>query len=140
MSLPAVKIPNLELLEYQFKHILSGDTEWNKKLEEKKQANTRNILNSNYKYFCLSFDIEVFPQIWGSTTTAFDITKEGHPTIGGQMLTKAYTTVIKENFTETYGVFVDNKLCYIVTEPTEKFYEDLRNKSMQTLKNAKELY
>ena len=35
MSLYDVKIPNLELLEYQFKHILSEDIEWNKKLEEK---------------------------------------------------------------------------------------------------------
>ena len=139
MSLHDAKIPNLELLEYQFKHILIKDIEWNKKLEEK-QANTRELLNFNNKYSCLNFDIEVFPQIWGSTTTAFDITKEGYSTIGGQMLTKAYTTVVKETFTETYGVFVDNKLCYIVAEPTEKFYEDLKNKSMQSLKNAKKLY
>ena len=139
MSLYNAKYPNLELLEYQFKHILIEDIEWNKKLEEK-QANTQNLLNFNNRYSCLNFDIEVFPQIWGSTTTAFDITKEGYPTIGGQMLTKAYTTVIKENFTETYGIFVDNKLCYIVTEPTEKFYEDLKNRSMQSLKTAKKLY
>ena len=139
MSLYDAKIPNLELLEYKFKHLLIKDIEWNKKLEEK-QANTREFLNFNHKDSCLNFDIEVFPQIWGSTTTAFDITKENYPTIGGQMLTKAYTTVIKENFTETYGIFVDNKLCYVVTEPTEKFYEDLKNKSMQSLKNAKKLY
>lgn len=133
------KLPNLELLEYQFKHILIKDPEWNKMFEEK-LANTRDFINFDHKYFCINFDIEVFPQIWGSTTTAFDITKNGYPTIGGQAMTKAYTTVIKENFTEVYGVFVDNKLCYIATNPTEKFYEDLKNKNMQSLKYAKELY
>lgn len=139
MSLYRPEIPNLELLEYQFKHILIDNPEWNKMLEEK-QSNTRNLLNFSHKYTCLNFDIEVFPQIWGSTITAFDITKDGYPAIGGQAMTKAYTTVIKENFTEVYGVFVDNKLCYIVTEPTEKFYQDLKNKNMQSLKYAKELY
>ena len=38
MSLYDAKIPNLELLEYQFKHTLIKDIEWNKKLEEKKTS------------------------------------------------------------------------------------------------------
>lgn len=125
------KYPNLELMEYQFKQVLSTDKNWKEKVSKLKEKN---------KYLCIDFDIIVFSQIWGSTNTAFDVCKNGMPVIGGQAMTRAYTVVIKESMTGIYGVFIDNTLCYIVNNATDEFYKDLSERNMKSFSEASRFY
>lgn len=115
----SAKIPNLELLQYKATIILS------KKGLHKK--------NSEY-------DIECFPQIWGSTSTGFDVTETGDPTFGGSAMTKAYTTVVHNLTTEAYVVFFGDRSCYMVTDATEEFLEDLKNRNLKSLSEARTKY
>lgn len=62
----------------------------------------------------------VFPQVWGSTSLGFS-------GIGGQAMTEAYTTVIIDRVSDQAGVFFNERLAYIVTNPNKRFYEDLGN-------------
>lgn len=66
----------------------------------------------------------MFLQEWSDTSLGF-------MGWGGQSLTKAYTTIIKENTTNTYGVFFGDNLAYIIKNPNLKFFEDIRNKDMK---------
>lgn len=81
------RYPNLELLEYKARVALSQDEEFLKIFEEKKKNN---------KYAYAEIDAAMFPQIWGSTCTGFDVTEDGSPAIGGCAMTKEYTTVLHE--------------------------------------------
>lgn len=123
------KYPNLELMEYQFKQQLINDDEWKTEFDR-------------IKYRPKSLDIEafVFPQIWGSTNTAFDVMPDGSPTIGGQAVTRAYTVVLAERTTKVFAVFVDDKPAYIVKDATPAFYDDLRNQYMKSCSQAKKYY
>lgn len=123
--------PNLELMEYMFKQTLASDDEWKKKFEEIKKER---------KYALLEIDVKVFPQIWGSTCTAFDVMKDGSPTMGGCAMTKAYTAVFHEHLTDTYVVFVDGKPCYKVDNAPPVFYEDLESCKMKSLSAANKYY
>lgn len=123
--------PNLELMEYKFRQRLSNDEEWKEKREKAKNAMLYGMLN---------IEAYVFPQTWGSTNTAFDITEDGQAAMGGSAMTKAYTVVMREAITETYCVFVDDKDCYLVKDPTEEFYKDFNAKDMKPLSKAKKLY
>ena len=123
------KYPNLELLEHIFKEYLQRDNEWKTKWDAIKSV--RKVLE---------IDVEVFPQVWGSTCTAFDILPDGSAAIGGCAMTKAYTVVFVEHLTETYGVFVDGKPCYMVKDANEAFYNDLASRNIASLKMAKERY
>lgn len=125
------KYPNLELIEYQFKQELSKNKEWKDKVSEMKKQD---------KYLSVDFDVIVFSQIWGSTITAFDVHEDGTPTLGGQAMTKAYTVVIKETLTETYGIFVDGKPCYLVNNANDAFYSDLSKRNLKSLSQAKKCY
>ena len=125
------KYPNLELIEYKFKQYLYTDDEWKEKVKKLKEG------SKFPRFLQLDFDVNVFSQTWGSTNTAFDICKDGSPAIGGSAMTKAYTVVIREDLTETYGVFVDEKLCYVVSNATEEFYKDLSERSMESLSTAR---
>lgn len=73
------RYPNLELLEYKARVALSQDEEFLKLFEEKKRNN---------KYAYAEIDAVMFPQIWGSTCTGFDVTEDGSPAIGGCSMTK----------------------------------------------------
>lgn len=88
--------PNLELLEYKARVALSSDEEFLKTIEEKRK---------NDKYVYVEMEAIVFPQIWGSTCTGFDVSKDGSPAIGGCAMTKEYTTVFHELLTDTYIIF-----------------------------------
>lgn len=125
------KYPNLELIEYQFKQLLSKDKDWRNKVDDIKSKN---------KFLQPSFDVIVFAQIWGSICTAFDVCDDGMTVLSGQSMTKAYTVIIKETLTETYGIFVDGKPCYMVDNPSDKFYEDLSKRNMKGLSQAKKFY
>ena len=65
------------------------------------------------------FRCNVFTQLWGSTTLGFS-------GIGGSAMTEAYTTVCNMDNAEVYGVFFGEKLAYVVKNPNDRFFVDLR--------------
>lgn len=125
------RYPNLELLEYKARVALSRDEEFLEIFEERKK---------NKKYAYAGIDAVMFPQIWGSTCTGFDITEDGSPALGGCAMTKEYTTVLHELLTDTYIIFFGEKMCYKVTNANAEFYEDLQKRRMSSLSEAKRRY
>lgn len=77
----------------------------------------------DHKYYP-DVEMYMFPQIWGSTALGFG-------GIGGQAITSAYTTVVNDIQYNWYGVFFGEKLAYLVTEPNDAFFEDLRKGQME---------
>lgn len=65
-----------------------------------------------------------FEQMWGSTALGFD------GAIGGCAMTTAPITIIKHTKSETYGIFFDGKLAYILKEPNENFFTDVEKEMM----------
>ena len=122
------RYPNLELLEYKARVALSKDEEFLKNFEAKRKDN---------KYVYSEIDAVVFPQIWGSTCTGFDVTEDGSPTLGGCAMTKEYTTVLHELATDIYIIFFGEKMCYKVTNANVEFFEDLKKRHMASLSEAK---
>ena len=118
------RLPNLELLMYKAGIYLEYDEEYVQKSKGKS----------------LHFTIETFPQTWGSTCTGFDITEDGKATIGGCAMTTEYTTVVHEKRTDFYCVFFGERACYAVHNPTEAFYEDLKERRLVSLSKSKERY
>lgn len=125
------RYPNLELLEYKARVALSRDEEFLKIFEEMKK---------NKKYVYAEIDAVMFPQIWGSTCTGFDVTENGSPALGGCAMTKEYTTVLHELLTDTYIIFFGEKMCYKVTNANAEFYEDLQKRQMASLSEANRRY
>ena len=125
------RYPNLELLEYKARVALSKDEEFLKNFEAKRKDN---------KYVYSEIDAVVFPQIWGSTCTGFDVTEDGSPTLGGCAMTKEYTTVLHELATDIYIIFFCEKMCYKVTNANVEFFEDLKKRHMASLSEAKRRY
>ena len=121
--------PNLELLAYIAEQTLN--TKFSDKVKKFKEIN---------RYFYPAFQSIVFPQTWSNTATAFDVTASGTPTIAGQALTTAYTVVMHEPVMDLYMVFVDNRLCYAVDEPNEKFLSDLSQHNLLCLSKALKEY
>ena len=124
------RLPNLELLMYKGIGHLGQDKEFMEKVIKAKSDGIRTF----------NFQIETFPQIWGSTCTGFDITEDGKATIGGCAMTTEYTTVVHEENTETYLVFFGDRPCYAVHNPTKEFYEDLKERRLASLSESKERY
>mgnify|MGYP000767839938 CR=1 FL=1 len=127
------RTPNLELLLYKTQQLLANDEEFKQAI-----ANIKAEKNMNRVY--LDFNVECFPQIWGNTCTGFDVTPEGEPTMGGDAMTKEYTTIIHEVVTDTYCVFFGDCPCYKVSDPSEDFYKDMIKRSMASLSEAKNRY
>ena len=123
--------PNLELLEYKAKQFLSNDEEIVEKIKE---------LRKEKRYASVNFEALVFPQMWGSTCTGFDVMEDGSPSIGGCAMTKEYTTIIHELLTDTYVVCFGDRPCYSVTNANEEFFADLDNRNMASLSEAKRKY
>lgn len=126
-------VPNLELLLYKAQQHLAHDEEFVRAIAEVKQS-------KNLKHIYLDFNVECFPQIWGSTCTGFDGSPDGSPAVGGSAMTKEYATVIHETFTDYYCVFFGDRPCYKVTNANQTFYKDLANRQMASLSEAKERY
>lgn len=124
-------IPNLELLLYKAQQLLAHDESFIKAVSEKKK---------DEKHVFLDFNIETFPQVWGSTCTGFDVTADGEPTVGGCAMTKEYTSVVHERVTDTYCVFFGDRPCYKVDNPNREFFEDLQKRNMTSLSEAKKRY
>lgn len=55
-------------------------------------------------------------------------------------MTKEYTTVVHEIVTDMYIVFFGNCPAYIVYDPKEVFYEDLKNRNMASKSEAIQKY
>ena len=75
------------------------------------------------------FDFHMFSQVWESTALGFN-------GIGGQALTKAYTTVVKEMNLNIYGVFFEERFAYAIENPNEIFFEDFDNHNMKAVYEA----
>lgn len=131
MSFMNLNYPNLELLEYKTRQLLGQDKETVEKVKEKRKEN---------RYAGVYFEAIVFPQMWGSTCTGFDIMEDGSPSIGGCAMTKEYTTVIHELLTDTYVVCFGDKPCYKVMDANMEFLDDLKNHRMASLSEAKNRY
>lgn len=121
------RLPNLDLLEYQAMELIMRNEEF---VAELKSKGVRR----------LDLDAEVFPQVWGYTFTAFDVSPQGEATCGGCAMTKAYTVVFREPNLEVYIVFVDNRMAYQVDHPTDEFYDDLKNRRLASVSDAKKRY
>lgn len=118
--------PNLELVEYKVKQLLRNDKEFVGAVEKAKG-----------RYAYLEFEAVVFPQIWGSTCTGFDVAEDGAATISGCAMTKEYTTIIHELLTDTYVVCFGNRPCYKVMNVNDTFLADLKKRNMAGLSEAK---
>ena len=123
--------PNLELLEYKARQFLAKDKETVNKINERRKEN---------RYAGVYFETMLFPQMWGSTCTGFDVMEDGSASIGGCAMTKEYTTVIHELLTDTYVVCFGNRPCYKVSDANEAFLADLKNHNMASLSEAKKRY
>lgn len=106
-------LPNLELLEYRTKNIL-------------KQID-------NEKYKKLNLVADVFLQTWSSTALGFG-------GVGGQAISEAYTTVFGDVLKNVYVIFFGNELAYIVKNPTEKFFADLKFRMLASVDKSKIIY
>ena len=111
--------PNLELLEYKSRDILMNEEDF------------LDLYLSNEFY--PDFVVDVFSQTWGSTALGFG-------GIGGQSITEAYTTVVHEINSNFYLVFFDEHPAYIVRSPKDSFFEDLRDRNMASIEEAKGRY
>lgn len=124
--------PNLELMEYKAFIAFKDNEELLKKFEEAKEKRGR--------FAGFDFVAEAFTQMWDSTCTAFDICEDGSPALGGCAMTEAYTVVIHERLTDTYFVFVNNRLCYYVEDANQTFLDDLNEHNIKPLSEAKKVY
>lgn len=124
--------PNLELMEFKSFLAFKNNKELSKKFEEAKEKHGR--------FADFGFEAEVFLQMWGSTCTAFDIYEDGSPAIGGCAMTEAYTVVIHERLTDIYFVFVNDRLCYYVENANQTFLDDLKERNIKSLSEAKKSY
>ena len=128
------KYPNLELIEYKLKQFAFSEG--------------ADIL----KNACfLKFSADTFMQTWADTSTGFNL-KSG---FAGEALTDEYTTVMemrwciykeddKRKWNDSkdviYGVFFGNELAYMLINPKEQFFEDLKNRRMLAQREAMETY
>lgn len=126
-----MRVPNLELVLYKAQQLLARDKEFVDVLAERRKTE---------KHLRIDFTLEVFPQMWGSTCTGFDVTENGEPTVGGCAMTEEYTIVIHERTTDCYCVFFGEQPCYKVTNANKAFYDDLKNHRMASLSEAKKRY
>jgi hypothetical protein len=83
-------------------------------------------LNEKEKKYYPDFEFTMFSQTWGDTSLGFG-------GIGGQAITKAYTTVVEEKRSGWCGVFYDETLAYKIKNPNEKFREDIYNHDMKAV-------
>lgn len=125
--------PNLELLDYIAKQLLMKDEDYVREMESKKK--------DGYIFSIVpDLDATVFPQIWGSTCTGFDVCEDGTPAMGGSAMTKEYTVIFHELKTDIYIVFFGNRACYKVTDANEAFLYDMKEQNMASLSEAQKKY
>lgn len=114
-----MKTPNLELILFKANEVLGYNQEFLSRIRKAERT--------------LNLAVYTFPQMWGSTALGFG-------GIGGQAMTEAYTTVVRERVTNSFVIFFGERPCYSLTDPTEEFFEDLRNLSIAGIDEAMERY
>lgn len=79
---------------------------------------------------CREHEIQVysFPQTWSNTSLGFG-------GIAGQAFTSAQTTVVLTD-TLKAAVYFSRRLAYIVKDPSDVFFEHLRQHEMTSVRNA----
>lgn len=124
--------PNLELIEYIYKAAVRGSYP--------------DLENLNKE----TLEAQVFIQVWPNSATGFS--EPGM--LSGQMVTREYTTVLsgiyekkikrnnEEEFIEhfVFGVFFGNELGYLVVNPNQNFMDDLNNKNIANIGEARSRY
>lgn len=75
-------------------------------------------LNKEEKKCHPEFEMTMFLQTWGDTSLGFG-------GIGGQAITSAYTTVVRDTYSGWCGVFFGEKLAYKIKNPNQTFNEDV---------------
>lgn len=125
-----MRYPNLELIEQTFK-------------EKVKEKYPDIFETAVYQFY--GCEADMFSQTWSDTATGFDL----ESVISGQAFTNEYTTVMTLTWLEwssvdnrmhpksLYGVFFGNRLAYILKNPNQKFEFDLRDRCMNSQKNAR---
>lgn len=93
-------------------------------IEERFVRAVKEHLAKDMKYYP-DIEMYMFPQMWGSTALGFG-------GIGGQAMTTAYTTVVADVGYQWYGVFFGEGLAYLVSDPNDAFFEDLRRGRMES--------
>lgn len=117
--------PNLPLIEERFKSLIA----------EKIIAKKEELLKDNQPWYSPEFEIEVFRQVFPNTAGIFD---DGG--CSGQAFTSAYISVVHELTTDLYGVFGGNRCAYIVSDPPEDFFSDLKAHNMCTVATSRNRY
>ena len=80
-------------------------------------------LTEEQKKYYHELNMMMFKQTWGSTALGFG-------GLGGCAMTDAYTTVVIDMCSDYVGVFFGERIAYIINNPNETFYEDMRNRDM----------
>lgn len=117
-------LPNLQELTNKAAKILDGNFRFAQEVTEAQLKNNGFSLGESY------FDCEVFRQVYGK---ALDLGM--HPADN-----YVYITVIRELFTDIYIVFIDDVLTYVISEPTEVFKNDLKEKRLKTVNIGNDMY
>lgn len=86
------------------------------------------------------FEVQTFPQVWGSSALGFDVTPDGKAAVGCSIMTMAPTTVIFCKEPDVAGVFFGNKPAYIVQNPKDAFWEDVFKRQIVSVSEAKKRY
>ena len=84
-------------------------------------------ISEEYKY--PEIEMYMFPQTWGSTSLGFG-------GIGGQAMTTAYTVVVNDYNDGYCSVFFGDQLAYLIKNPNQLFYEDMKKCSMKPVYKA----
>ena len=87
------------------------------------------VRSTGEEYTHPEIEMYMFPQIWGSTSLGFG-------GIGGQAITTAYTVVVNDYHDGWCSVFFGDQLAYVVKNPNQIFYEDVKNGSMKPIAKA----
>lgn len=95
-----IKLPCLPLIQERFWNAIKDD------------------LTKEDKKYCPEYEMTMFLQTWGSTALGFG-------GIGGQAMTSAYTTVVREIYSNWCGVFFEERLAYKIKDPNQTFNEDV---------------
>lgn len=101
----------------------------------------RELKNAQYP----SFKLDAFLQTWPNTATGFD----SENVVSGQAFTDEYTTVVEMHWHYLdvnkqwidsndciYGVFFGDEIAYIIINPSDEFFEDLKNRQMESQRRA----
>ena len=134
-------LPNLQLIGERF--YLNIFENVNRKIKENQEiilaqttANPDVYSNKQEPMTYPSFELMgVFHQTW---RTVLGLKEDGDSEVDG--VYSYYTSVIYERLTDTYGIFQNNELAYLVEGSSEKLIEDIANQNMACLKIAKYRY